>query len=113
MGRLVGESRKILSIAMAQTQIEQANSPSITTFTIKAACRNNAISDTSLEASGRADWATSAGFIGGILSSLETLRERGAAGSTAAIAAASSPARHNPFWSLGRPAEAYGLNQLP
>src|SRR5664279_63787 len=99
---------------MAQTQIEQANSPSITTFTIKAACRNNAISDTSLEASGRADWATSAGFIGGILSSIKPLRERGAAGPTAARARLYSRLRDIArSGHLGGPPKPTGLNPLP
>src|ERR1700733_15340136 len=68
MARLVRAYRMILSIAIAQTQTEQASSPSMTTLTIHAACRNSAISDTSLEAIGKADCATSAGFISGILS---------------------------------------------
>ena len=55
MARLVRAYRKILSIAIAQTQTEQASSPSMTTLTIQAACRNSAISDTSLDASGKAD----------------------------------------------------------
>src|SRR5437016_726705 len=98
---------------MAQTQIEQANRPSITTFTIKAACRNNAISDTSLEASGRADWATSAGFIGGILSTIPTLRERGA-GSTAAHSRLYHRLREIArSGDLGGPPKPTGLHPLP
>src|SRR6195952_4570572 len=86
MARLVREYRNILSIAMAQTQTEQASSPSMTDLTIQWACRNSAISDTSLEASGRADCATSAGFISGILSTQvsQIFREPLAAGSIAA-----------------------------
>src|SRR5258708_2231213 len=68
MARLVREYRNSLSIAIAHTQTEQLSSPSMTAFTIQWACRNNAISETSEEASGKADCATSAGFIGGILS---------------------------------------------
>src|SRR4051794_4650958 len=114
MARLVREYRKILSIAMAQTQIEQASSPSITTFTIKAACRNNAISETSLEASGRADWATSAGFMGGILSSIETFREHEAAGSEAARKRLSIRLREIArSGHLGGPPKPSGLNLLP
>src|ERR1700704_5855531 len=70
MARLVREYRKILSIAIAQTQTEQASSPSITDFTTQCACRNSAISDTSDDTIGSADCATSAGFISGILSTL-------------------------------------------
>jgi hypothetical protein len=86
MARLVREYRNILSIAIAQTQTEQAKSPSMTDFTIQWACRNSAISETSLDASGKADCATSAGFISGILSTQvsQIVREQIAAGSTAA-----------------------------
>src|ERR1700709_2841712 len=89
MARLVREYRTILSIAIAQTRTEQASSPSMTDFTIQWACRNRAISDTSLEAIGKADCATSAGFISGILSTQvsQIVREQGAAGSTAACQA--------------------------
>ena len=52
IARLVREYRKILSIAIAQTQTEQANSPSMTAFTTQWACRNRAISDTSAETNG-------------------------------------------------------------
>src|SRR4051794_26784490 len=55
MARLVREYRNILSIAMAQTQTEQASRPSMTAFTIQWACRKSAISDTSVDASGNAD----------------------------------------------------------
>src|ERR1700761_4195722 len=58
----------ILSIAIAQTQTEQDNSPSITALTIQWACQNKAISETSADGSGKADCATSAGFISDILS---------------------------------------------
>src|SRR5258707_7397972 len=68
IARLVRGYSNILPIAIAQTQTEQARSPSMTAFTIQWACRNNAISDTSLDAIGKADCATSAGFISGILS---------------------------------------------
>jgi hypothetical protein len=51
----VREYKNILSMAIAQTQTEQDRSPSITTFTIKAACRNSAISETSLDTTGNAD----------------------------------------------------------
>src|ERR1700761_300168 len=57
-----------LSIAIAQTHTEQDNSPSMTNLTIQAACINSAISDTSLDTVGKADCATSAGFMIGILS---------------------------------------------
>ena len=53
-------------MAIAQTQIEQASNPSMTAFTTQWACRNSAINDTSADGSGNA--ATSAGFIGNILS---------------------------------------------
>jgi hypothetical protein len=55
MARLVREYRNILSIAIAHTQTEQAISPIMTAFTIQWACQNSAISDTSVDASGRAD----------------------------------------------------------
>src|SRR3981081_1743609 len=55
MARLVRAYRNILSIAIAQTQTEQASSPSMTAFTIQWACQNSAISDTSVDASGKAD----------------------------------------------------------
>src|SRR5438067_4140657 len=42
----------------------------MTALTTQWACRNSAISDTSADAIGSADCATSAGFIGGILSPL-------------------------------------------
>src|SRR6185295_6127504 len=59
MARLVRAYRNILSIAIAQTQTEQASSPSITALTTQWACRNSAISETSEAASGSADCATS------------------------------------------------------
>src|ERR1700744_4480359 len=68
MARLVRAYRIILSIAIAQTQTEQPSSPSITALTIQAACMNRAISETSLDTTGRAVCATSAGFIGNVLS---------------------------------------------
>src|ERR1700729_79263 len=58
----------ILSIAIAHTQTEQDNSPSITHLTIQCACQNKAISETSADGSGKTDCATSAGFIGDVLS---------------------------------------------
>src|SRR3954447_12439371 len=76
MARLVREYRNILSIAIAQTQTEQASNPIMTDFTIQWACRNSAISDTSLDAIGKADCATSAGFISGILSRLPVPQPR-------------------------------------
>ena len=42
-----------MSIAIAQTQTEQASNPSMTAFTIKAACQNRVISDTSVETIGQ------------------------------------------------------------
>src|SRR5579862_8744102 len=57
-----------LSIAIAQTQTEHDNSPSITHLTIQCACQNRAISETSADCSGKADCATSAGFISDVLS---------------------------------------------
>src|SRR3979409_1846073 len=68
MARRGREYRNILSIAIAQTQTEHASSPSITVFTTQWACRNSAISETSEEASGKADCATSAGFMAKFLS---------------------------------------------
>src|SRR5246127_332000 len=78
MARLVREYRNILSIAIAQTQTEQDNSPSMTALTIQWACKNSAISETSADAIGKADCATSAGFISGILSTQvsQILREQ-------------------------------------
>ena len=55
IARLVRAYRIILSIAIAQTQTEQAKSPSMTAFTTQWACRNSAISDTSVDAIGKAD----------------------------------------------------------
>src|SRR4051794_8330492 len=63
MARRVREYKKILSIAIAHTQTEQASSPSMTAFTIQCACKNSAISDTSA-----ATGASSAGFISYVLS---------------------------------------------
>src|ERR1700730_15698624 len=57
-----------LSIAIAHTQTEQDNSPSITHLTIQCACQNKATSETSADGSGKADCATSAGFISDVLS---------------------------------------------
>src|SRR6201995_4479652 len=57
-----------LSIAIAQTHTEQDNSPSITHLTIQCACQNRAINETSADGSGKADCATSAGFISDVLS---------------------------------------------
>ena len=54
MARLVREYRNILSMAIAQTQIEQASNPSMTAFTTQWACRNRAINDTSADGSGKA-----------------------------------------------------------
>src|ERR1700722_16429072 len=62
----------ILSIAIAQTQTEQDNSPSITAFTIQCACQNKAISETSADGSGKTDCATSAGFISDVLSTSQS-----------------------------------------
>src|ERR1700742_1810937 len=57
-----------LSIAIAQTQTEHDNSPSITHLTIQCACQNSVINETSADGNGKAACATSAGFISGILS---------------------------------------------
>src|SRR5271166_2189456 len=46
MARLVRAYRNILSIAIAQTQTEQANSPAITNCTTKLACQASSISET-------------------------------------------------------------------
>ena len=128
MARLVREYRKILSIAIAQTQTEQASSPSMTAFTTQWACRNSAISDTSLDAIGSADCATSAGFIGGILSTLyliehdlsgkpvrilrimlsQIFRERMAAGSTAARQARRYAPAREPHWCRMGPVQSQG-----
>jgi hypothetical protein len=62
----VREYSSILSIAIAQTHTEQASRPSMIVFTTKCAYQNE-ISDTSAEATGKADCATSAGFMIGIL----------------------------------------------
>ena len=69
-----------MSIAIAQTQTEQARSPSMTVFTTQWACMNRAISDTSAETNGRAAGATSAGFMSGILSTQVSLFPPGANG---------------------------------
>src|SRR4051794_35019322 len=50
-------------MAIAQTQTEQTSSPTITPFTIQCACQNKLNSERSEEVSGRADCATSAGFM--------------------------------------------------
>src|SRR6185312_16977072 len=63
MPRRVRVYRTVLSMAMAQTQTEQTNSPIITTLTIQAACQNSVKRETSVD-SERPDCATSAGFIG-------------------------------------------------
>ena len=52
----------------------------MTVFTTQWACRNRAISDTSAETNGRADGATSAGFMSGILSTQVSLFPPGANG---------------------------------
>src|SRR3954447_21617497 len=74
MARRVREYKKILSIAIAQTHTEHANSPSMTAFTIQCACKNSAISETSV-----ATGASSAGFISYVLSTGSShVRRRGA-----------------------------------
>src|SRR5664279_621444 len=107
MARLVREYRNILSIAIAQTQTEQASSPSMTAFTIQWACRNSAISDTSVDVSGRADCATSAGFICSILSTQDLSYEH------ARKTRRHAPAREPCLVSLGGPVRSRDLNPLP
>ena len=51
-------------MAIAHTQTEQTSSPIITVLTIQCACQNRCKSDRSEEVNGKADDATSAGFIG-------------------------------------------------
>jgi hypothetical protein len=98
-----------LSIAIAHTHTEHASNPSMTAFTIQWACKNNAISDTSVDASGKADCATSAGFISDILSTQAShiLREQMAAGPTAARQTRRYAPTLTPVVSHGRPAEAW------
>src|SRR5437870_1633057 len=55
-------NRKVLSIAIAQTQTEQIISPSITAFTSQCACQNRLNSDRSEELS--PGTGRSVGFIG-------------------------------------------------
>ena len=54
----------VLSMAIAQTQMEQTSSPTITVLTTQWACQNSVKSDRSEEVSGSTDCATSAGFMG-------------------------------------------------
>src|SRR5215470_9890734 len=54
----------ILSITIAHTQIEATSSPSMTVFTIQCAFQNKVKIERSEEASGNADCARSAEFIG-------------------------------------------------
>src|SRR5262245_32617796 len=54
----------VLSIAIAQTQIEQIKRPTITVLTTQWAFQNSVNSERSEEVSGSTDCATSAGFIG-------------------------------------------------
>src|ERR1700743_1513083 len=98
----------ILSIAIAQTQTEQDNSPSITALTIQWACQNKAISETSADGSGKADCATSAGFISDILSIFhQPLRSAWAIGPTAAQKRGrSTPAREAVMCHMGGPSKA-------
>src|ERR1700716_2358058 len=108
MARLVREYRNIFSIALPQTQTEQPSSPSMTVFTIQWACRNSAISDTSVDASGNADWATSAGFISDILSTQvsQLPPEQMAAGSQLRARRGDNRQRESFVVSHGSPAEA-------
>ena len=48
-----GRKERSCRIAIARTHTEQANRPNITAFTIKAACQNRVISDTSVETIGK------------------------------------------------------------
>src|SRR6266851_908414 len=51
-------------MAIAQTQTEHANRPTMTVLTIQWACQNSVNSERSEEVSGSTDCATSAGFMG-------------------------------------------------
>src|SRR5215471_10062864 len=51
-------------MAIAQTQIDDARSPTITVLTIQCAFQNSVNSERSEEVSGSTDCATSAGFMG-------------------------------------------------
>ena len=64
MARRVRVKSTVLSIAIAQTQIEQISSPTMTVLTIQWACQNSVNSERSEEVSGSTDCATSAGFMG-------------------------------------------------
>src|ERR1022692_2738243 len=64
MPRRVRVNSTVLSIAIAQTQIEQIKSPTMTALTIQWACQNSVNSERSEEVSGSTDCATSAGFMG-------------------------------------------------
>src|ERR1700756_882746 len=61
-------------MAMAQTQIEHTKRPIMTVFTIQCACQNSVKRERSDDVSGKADCATSAGFIGTSLSALRLRR---------------------------------------
>src|SRR6516162_9224014 len=64
MARRVRVYSTLLSMAIAQTQIEQTKRPIITAFTIQCACQNSVKSERSDEVSGSTDCATSVGFMG-------------------------------------------------
>src|SRR5271169_863816 len=109
----------ILSIAIAQTQMEQASRPSITAFTIQCACQNRAISETSADGSGKADCARSAGFISDPLNAgvpnplganglgCDGCRFRGRTKGAAMSASARAVVSH------GRPSKSQSLLPLP
>ena len=88
----------------------------MTVFTTQWACRNSAISDTSAETNGRADGATSAGFMSGILSTQVSLFPPGANGcrfhsrASGAATCASAKASLGVAWG---PAESRVLLPLP
>jgi hypothetical protein len=68
-----------LSIAIAQTQTEQTNSPTMTVLTTQWAFQNSVNSDRSEEVSGSTDCATSAGFMGVLSAQSGSVGRTGAA----------------------------------
>src|SRR5215510_11067757 len=106
----------VLSITIAHTQIDDANSPSMTVFTIQWACMNRANSERSEEVSGSADCATSAGFM-----RLQSFRLTGSLklepgarspdSTWADMAAPQKDARPNPQCAKTRPPRRYAFTR--
>ena len=68
------ENSSVLSMAMAQTQTEQINSPTITLSTIQWACQNRWNSERLLDVKGATYCAMSAGFMKRVLSAVRETR---------------------------------------